>query len=53
MIESILVHAVGLVICGIMFVGIWESTMILEDRKKKYREGTHDYYGNPIGEKNE
>lgn len=53
MIETILAYAFGFGICSIMIVGIWESTMILEDRKKKYREGTHDYYGNPIGEKNE
>ncbi len=53
MIESILAHLFGLGILSIMIVGIWESTMILEDRKKKYREGTHDYYGNPTGDRNE
>jgi len=53
MIESILAHLFGLGILSIMIVSVWESTKILEDRKRQYREGTHDYYGNPIGDKNE
>ena len=31
---------------------LWVSTLIIEERKKNYRAGTHDYYGNKI-EKNE
>ena len=31
---------------------LWVSTLIFEERKKNYRAGTHDYYGNKI-EKNE
>ena len=29
---------------------LWESELQLEARRKAYREGTHDYYGNPIKE---
>lgn len=28
--------------------GLWISTMMLEERKARYRAGTHDYYDNPI-----
>lgn len=27
---------------------LWISTLILEERKKNYKAGTHDYYGNKI-----
>jgi len=27
---------------------IWESEKALEERRKNYRAGTHDYYGNRI-----
>ncbi len=27
---------------------LWVSTLIIEERKKNYRAGTHDYYGNKI-----
>ena len=27
---------------------LWVSTLIIEKRKKNYRAGTHDYYGNKI-----
>ena len=27
---------------------LWISTLIIEEKKKGYRAGTHDYYGNKI-----
>jgi hypothetical protein len=27
---------------------VWESSVIIDERKKRYRAGTHDYYDNPI-----
>ena len=27
---------------------LWVSTLVIEERKKNYRAGTHDYYGNKI-----
>jgi len=39
------------VVAGILILlvrVVWESELILEERRKAYRAGTHDYYGNPI-----
>lgn len=27
---------------------VYVSTLIIEERKKHFRDGTHDYYGNKI-----
>ena len=27
---------------------VWESTLILDERKTAYRNGLTDYYGNPL-----
>ena len=27
---------------------VWESSVMLAERKARYRAGTHDYYDNPI-----
>ena len=27
---------------------IWESEQVLEQRRRNYRAGTHDYYGNKL-----
>lgn len=35
-----------LVYCGTK--ALWISTLIIEERKKNYKAGTHDYYGNKI-----
>lgn len=32
----------------IAFKAVWISSIILEERKARYRAGTHDYYDNPI-----
>jgi len=29
---------------------LWVATLINDERKKAYRAGTHDYYGNKIEE---
>lgn len=26
----------------------WESSVMISERKARYRAGTHDYYDNPI-----
>ena len=28
----------------------WESTVMVSEKKARYRAGTHDYYDNPIEE---
>jgi hypothetical protein len=32
---------------------VYVSTLIIEERKKAFRDGTHDYYGNKIEDDNE
>jgi ribosomal protein L23 len=27
---------------------LWVSTLIIEEKKQRYKAGTHDYYGNKI-----
>ena len=27
---------------------LWISSQIIDERKQRYRDGTHDYYGNKI-----
>ena len=39
------------IVCSIIILGLrvlWESELQLEARRRAYREGTHDYYGNRI-----
>ena len=31
----------------------WESTLMVSEKKARYRAGTHDYHDNPIEEKDE
>lgn len=40
--------AIALFLCYFGIKGLWVSTMMLEERKARYRAGTHDYYDNPI-----
>lgn len=42
--------AIALFLCYFGIKGLWISTMMLEERKARYRAGTHDYYDNPIEE---
>lgn len=40
-----------LIMIPIVYFGckaLWISTIILDERKARYRAGTHDYYDNPI-----
>ena len=30
----------------------WESSVMVSERKARYRAGTHDYYDNPIEKEN-
>jgi len=39
---------VGSVLIIIMARIVWESSVMLVERKARYRAGTHDYYDNPI-----
>ena len=53
MFSSILGISVGVVMIVGMILFVWESTVMLEERKKRYRAGTHDYYDNPIKKDND
>ena len=41
---------ISVLIVMVMFKAVWTSTLILDERKKRYKAGTHDYYGNKIDE---
>jgi hypothetical protein len=41
---------VGIVLVAVGAKILWVSTLITDERKKAYRAGTHDYYGNKIEE---
>jgi hypothetical protein len=45
---SIVEIAVSLVLLVFMGSVAWHSSMIIAERKQRYRAGTHDYYDNPI-----
>ncbi len=38
----------SLIVCLVAAKILWTSTLMLDARKKAYRDGTHDYYGNKI-----
>ena len=44
---------VGSVLLITMAWIVWESSVMLEERKARYRAGTHDYYDNPIKKDND
>ena len=44
---------VGSVLLIAMAWIVWESSVMLEERKARYRAGTHDYYDNPIKKDND
>jgi len=39
---------IGSILLGIGGFLVWESSVVLSERKKRFRDGTHDYYDNPI-----
>ncbi len=43
---------VNLIILTGMALAVWTSTVMLGERKERYRAGTHDYYDNLIDKKN-
>jgi hypothetical protein len=45
---SIVEIALSIVLLVFMASLVWHSSMIIEERKQRYRAGTHDYYDNPI-----
>ena len=44
-------YLIGFIICSVLGWACWESTLILDARKKAFKAGTHDYYGNKISDK--
>jgi len=51
MMIDILQHVAGLLILSSMMLAVWTSSVMLGERKERYRAGTHDYYDNPINKK--
>ena len=45
---ELLGYAAGFILIFIMGWACWQSSLIIEARKKAWRDGTHDYYGNKI-----
>lgn len=41
------------IVMAILLWGIWESTLMLDQRRKNEEAGTHDYYGNKIDQEEE
>jgi len=38
----------GLILLVIAGIFVWQSHILIAERKHRYRAGTHDYYDNPI-----
>jgi hypothetical protein len=49
---DIMTTLIALVFSYFAVKAIWVSTIMLDERKKRYKAGTHDYYGNKISEDN-
>ena len=49
---DIMATLIALVFSYFAVKAIWVSTIMLDERKKRYKAGTHDYYGNKISEDN-
>jgi|TARA_B110000977_G_scaffold81146_1_gene108597 hypothetical protein len=45
---EILMALLSVIFVYIGLKALWTSTLILDARKKAFRDGTHDYYGNKI-----
>jgi|13_taG_2_1085334.scaffolds.fasta_scaffold19990_5 hypothetical protein len=48
MIDEIVKIIFGIIILIPFAWVVWESSVMLAERKARYRAGTHDYYDNPI-----
>lgn len=44
---EIIEYVLSFLIIVVGLRALWESELHLEARRRAYREGTHDYYGNP------
>ena len=45
---GILEFLIGAIITYYGVKALWVSSLIIDERKQRYRDGTHDYYGNKI-----
>ena len=45
---EILHYIAGTILIVVMARMVWESSIVLLERKQRYLNGTHDYYDNPI-----
>ena len=45
---EIMEYVLSFLIIVVGLRALWESELQLEARRRAYREGTHDYYGNRI-----
>ena len=54
MMLDIIQYGFGLMVMLVMFVAVWESSKIIDEKKDRQRRGVTDYYGNLIkGDKDE
>lgn len=53
MIFEYIMDIIGLIILFVMGWIVWESNVIISERKARFRAGTHDYYDNPIKKEND
>lgn len=51
--EIIIQYLIGLPIVVLGGIAVWQSSMIIEEKKERQRRGLTDYYDNPIGEDDE
>ena len=40
--------AFGIIVLVFMNIVVWQSSVMISERKARFRAGTHDYYDNPI-----
>ena len=45
---DMILYLFGITIAVLGIAAIWDSELQLQERRKNYRAGTHDYYGNRI-----
>jgi len=50
---EVLSFIVGLVLTIFMGIFAYMSSILVSEKKARFRAGTHDYYDNPIKENNE
>tara|TARA_R110000868_G_scaffold9000_10_gene45715 strand:+ start:54869 stop:55030 length:162 start_codon:yes stop_codon:yes gene_type:complete len=43
----------AVIVTAILLWILWESTLMIDQRRKNERAGTHDYYGNKIDQEEE